>query len=326
MLVASGVVGAAPAMTTINVGVLLGTPLPNSPIVGSDFGFFASQHLKVNPVVLATSAAAETALAANQIQFVSQPPDAVVEANTQGAGLVMASGMSVRFASQLLCQPGSVTPGAYPGVMKQLVGKSIGITVPGPASVTDENISVSLHDADVSLSKVNIVPLGSLPSMQAAFEAKSVDCIVSYPPLDEELQGQSTLLLDWAAGQGPKKLANELSTGFATNQSFAKSNPQAVVGFARAMQKTLQFEANPKNATAIATKVQPFLDPTAPVSLLASVYKELAPTWSFTVSPLQLFNTAGAIKDYTGSRPSLTLKSLFASPVQKYVSPPPKKK
>jgi len=316
-------------MTTINVGVLLGTPLPNSPIVGSDFGFFAKQNLKVNPVVLATSATAGIALAANQIQFVSQPPDAVIEANTQGAGLVMASGMSTRFASQLLCQPGSVQPGPYPAVMQQLEGKSIGITVPGPASVTDENISVSLHDAKVPLSKVNIVPLGSLPSVEAAFEAKAVDCIVSYPPLDEELAGQSTLLLNWAAGQGPKKLADEVSTGFATNQAFAKSNPQAVVGFARAMQETLQFEANPKNALAIATKVQPFLDPTASVSLLASVYKELAPTWSSTVTPLQLVNTAGSIQDYTGTRPTLTLQTLFSPLVLKYLKPPqppPKKK
>jgi NitT/TauT family transport system substrate-binding protein len=238
-----------PFKMNLVAGSLVSLPL----FVARDMGFFEKAGLKAQAATTNLSTSALQLLISGQLDLASADIPSTINANSTGAGLVIVSGGERYAPVALQCRKGvGATPG-YPAGVRSLAGKSIGITAVGAAS--DTFVRIILKSAGVDPSKASLVPLGGVPNFIAAVKAKRVDCVMSFPPIQQELAGDVDTIVDLQKGEGPNFLTNAQYGVMATTKKFASGNPEVIRRFRTALSAADAFVSRPANAEAVATGV-----------------------------------------------------------------------
>jgi len=218
-----------------------------------DLGYFKQEHLAPTFVTVPSGPAQVTALISGSVNFTEQDPNLLTLSYQKGykVSIIAAAGGMVRLAAKLQCSNSSGITGTYPSVMKQLIGKPVGVTAIGSATYT--YLVDTLEKAGVNYSSVDIVATGGGSTAAAAIESGAVDCTVAYEPLPELLAGKVHTIVNWEAGQGPAELAEHFTlfgNGVAT--AYAKAHPKVITEFAAALTKANAYIAKPSHASHLA--------------------------------------------------------------------------
>ncbi len=301
-------------LTTVNFTVYPAATPSQGIFIADAEGFFAKQGIKPHYVSVGTGSSSLQVLAAGQTDFTILDLTAVATSRAAGSNIVFASGQETKFAAELACQSGlSVNDTSYPGNMKALIGKSIGIT--GVGAATDTYTRYSLIAAGVDPSKVKIVPLGGLPQLLAGLQSKAVDCVTAYEPLQTHLPAGTISLLNWAAGDGPSEFKDYLFNGIATTETYAAAHPDIVKKVKAALQEASDYGNNPANAADIAKKTLQFYTGTD-LATLTAVAKGMAGTFGANITQTQVDNAAKVYKAVYGKDFPSTYAQLIAAPVR----------
>jgi NitT/TauT family transport system substrate-binding protein len=289
--------------------------------VAKEFGFFAKEGLDIDFLNVINGTVQTQLIAAGKLNFATSDFNAIANAREAGADVRAVVGSKERIGT-IQCQPTFSATGAYPEVMKSLVGKSVGI--PSLNSGFDYMLRYSLIDAGVDVDSVKIVGIGSIDSLANALRTKAVDCITAFQPAQASLKNESKTIVDWELGGGPAAYKDMAWSVWITPKAFADSNPEAVRAFARAIKSAVEFMADKKNAPAIAAKITQYF-PGIELGVLAQVMEQSAPGWGWRITPAMVANSKTAYdrveaQRKSGKTLSITFENGVAAPVQSFLS------
>ena len=287
--------------------------------VADAMGFFSKRGIKVTYIKAGTGSTIAQVLEAGAADIAGSDPSAIANVRAAGGDVVYVVGMFKFFPAEIACQPTiTVSAPSYPQSMETLVGKTIGITSPG--SATDTYTRYSLIAAGIEPSKVKIVPIGGLPQLVAAFQAKRVDCVVAYQPMQSLLANRTTIL-NWQAGQGPAALKVVLQAGEITTSKFASTHADAVQRFALAIKDAEQLASDPNNASKIAPSTAHFFTGVDQPALTQMI-KGISGTYTYQITPAMVANAATVYSAING-KGYPAYADLIAAPVKDIVSQRP---
>jgi NitT/TauT family transport system substrate-binding protein len=313
--VAAGTAGASSAKTEqaapvkVRFTVFPGAAPSLGVYIADAMGFFQRNGLEVEYANVGTGTSALQVLLSGNTDFIiSDITGAALARKNSGATVVFASGQFRRFMAALQCRPESGVTGSYPAAMRQLEGKRIGIT--GPGSATDTYLRFTMLAAGANPARASIIPVGGVPNLIAAVQAGSIDCLISYQPIQGELGSRVRTIVNFATGQGPPIFARDyLFNGIATSTAFAGRNPVTVRRVAAAMRQASVFGSNTANAATIAQRVARFFPGIEQSQLLAMV-RGTAPTLGHRITRGSIQN---ALRVYNNIRPDDTVSYPNAS-------------
>lgn len=156
----------------------------------------------------------------------SPVPEEVVSG---GAPLEWAAMWQEGITTEFIARPGI-------GSVEDLRGRSIGII--NPSGTIWVLANAALRDAGVDPSEVRQLPLGTLPAVNSAFAAGTVDAIVTTKASAEALKAKVagvTTLVDFS------KDFPWVGSGIAVNSDWADENPDAVVCLLTGLNRALEL-------------------------------------------------------------------------------------
>lgn len=176
----AAVIGALLASTTafaldkIRIGMGALSPTNAAIWVAEERGFFKKQNLDVEAIFIGGGAArAVNALVAGDIQFGSASGGPVINSILKGVEIAMVGALNNKGVHRLIVRPEIDTPDA-------LKGKRIAITAFGTASHTV--LSMLLNHWNLRQEEMNVLQIGSSPTMLISLQKKVVDGAVLTDP------------------------------------------------------------------------------------------------------------------------------------------------
>jgi NitT/TauT family transport system substrate-binding protein len=137
----------------------------------------------------------------------------------------------------------------YPAVMKQFVGRSVGISARG--SAVENEMRALLVGAGLSPDSVTYVAVGSPNTAYPAMLAKQIDAAVMWVPFQTVCEAKSIceVAVDMKRGEGPPNLKalNGAFETFAARREFVKANKETIDKFIVAMGKGIEWMKKPEN-------------------------------------------------------------------------------
>lgn len=221
----------------ITVGYVLASSAYTSLFVAKEAGILEKHGLDATPVFLGTGSLAVSALLAGDVNILRGTPAAVVQAQAQGAPLVIFGAEYDVLTFKLMVRPeirGS----------KDLKGKKLGIARFGDTG--DYATRRALEHLGLDPQRdVTILQAGGQTARLAALQAKSIDGTVVNPPNDlilkevgmQELVDISRLAVPY------------LGNTYAVTRATFKSQPGLVESFARAMMEGIHYVKTHKEET-----------------------------------------------------------------------------
>lgn len=283
--------------------------------IADQMGFFEKNGIEIQYVNASTGTSATQTLVAGATDFTISDLTGAANAIKAGADLKFVSGQFRYFHGALYCQKEISAAGGYPKNMKNLIGKKIGIT--GVGAATDSYTRYSLIRAGVDPKLVTIVPIGGAGSLLAAFQAKSVDCVTAYQPMQLQMKDAS-VLVDWQAGEGPREFGNYSFNAIVTTGAYAKKDLKTVKAVAQSMKDAVKFAGDSKNSAAIAEKVLKFF-PGMTLADLTAVLTSTSGTYSYGISTSNLANAQKVFKAVVGTWPIKNNGDLIVSGVRSII-------
>ncbi|GAA1931026.1 MetQ/NlpA family ABC transporter substrate-binding protein [Microbacterium aoyamense] len=146
----------------------------------------------------------------------------------------------------------------WPDVMEDLVGQSLGTTVPG--ALVDNMAKFLVTDAGLSASDIAVTPAGDGAALVAGLLSGSFDSGLVPSPLFEPLvaSGDFVQVLDLYAGDVPD--FNIPVNTPAVTAAFAEENPDVIAGFQQAIEEANTWAKDPANKEALAEMIATRLD------------------------------------------------------------------
>lgn len=219
-----------------------------------DRGFCAKQGLECQAVVLASGPLGQQAAAAGSVDIIVSSADVMMQAIAKGNDLVMLGALNTNNIYSLAVgthveQPNRAA--GYPGNMKDLVDKKIGVTARG--SATEMYAKTLFAGAGLSSDKVIFVAVGGPATAFAALSAKQVDAVLGFDPIPVLCSntGACNIAVDMRKGDGPP-LVKAMNGGFVVwgaRREFVEKNEATVDGFLRALDESVRWLQDPKNST-----------------------------------------------------------------------------
>lgn len=304
-------------LTQVTVTVFPGT-ISSIPVYIADaMGYFKAHGLAVKYVGVGSSGSAFDTMAAGDTDFIIADLFGTESARNAGSDAVLISGETSHYFGQLVCQPGLNVAASYPQSMQSVVGKTIGIT--SPTSPTENYVKYSLISAGIDPSKVKFVQLNSIQTLTAAFDAKRIDCLSEYQPMQEQIKDAS-VVVNWQAGEGPAAIKEPiLGQGIATTSQFASAHPALIKDFALAMQQSAQFSSNPANADTIAQKTLKWYQGLSEAEL-AGIVKNISGIFDYHVTEQEWANTKQMYTADTGQPYKDSYEDLVPATVRPIIS------
>lgn len=137
----------------------------------------------------------------------------------------------------------------FPESVRDLKGKTIGVVARG--SATEVWMSAVLRDAGLDpAADVTFIAVGGGATALPAFQQKTVDVMIGYPPLLQQLEKQGLdykVVADMVNGD-PDTLDQMLQVGSLVTCKFAEQNPDTVDAYCRAVDKAYAFLRDEDNA------------------------------------------------------------------------------
>ena len=246
---------AAAEIDRVRISTVPGALLALPQYVAEDRGFFTKHDLDVRLVPTTSGPVAIQALLAGDVDVMLNSPDFVLQANDRGRDVKFVAGNTSRSILTLIARTSWPTPnaGSYPEAVADLEGASIGVTARG--SLLENQLRVMLADAGLDAdTDVTIVATGGLDTASAALDTGQVDAWVGFEPgttIAIEQLGIGIPLVDLRKGEGPARLVEYASNGYAASGSYIEAHGRAVRRFVSAIEEAHRWLADPANRTAL---------------------------------------------------------------------------
>lgn len=220
-------------------------------------GFCKNNGITCQPVYLTNGPLTLQAVAAGSVDFIYTSLDLTMEANAKGAGLQVIGVGERNDPYVLVMRSGVAQPhhaDGYPKNMLDLKGRVVGVAARG--SATELFVDALLQGARMKPSDVTFVGVGAPNTAFAAIEAKRVDAVMSWAPIEElcRVTKKCDIQVNLRDGRlGPANI-RALDGGFGVWQArreYIRGHSAQVKAFSRALVEATQWVKDPKNHAAV---------------------------------------------------------------------------
>jgi NitT/TauT family transport system substrate-binding protein len=218
--------------------------------VADEGGFCKAEGIECPATPIASGPLAMQALAAGSLEVMFTSTDILMLGASRGNDIILISGhtpdniyeLSMRKDIGLEAKP-------YPEVMKQFVGKTVGISARG--SAVENQMRALLVGAGLDPDSVTYVAVGSPNTAYPAMLSKQIQSAVMWEPFRAlcELKKICDIAVDMRKGEGPEILKS-LNGGFETfaaRREFVNKNKPAIDAFIRAVSNGIAWMKTPEN-------------------------------------------------------------------------------
>ncbi len=239
-------------MSVVRVQEWTGDIINLVPWVAAAKGIFKNHCLDVQMIPLVGGPASLTALVNRSIEYANGAMDSPMRARIRGVDVRMTANMYKENWSVLVARKGLELPHlaeGYPGMMKDFVGKRIGVTQ--LAATTEAYMRSAFVGAKLSPDSATYVAVGGAATAIPALRGHTVDAAMMFgtgPELAEAL-GAGKIVLDFRKGVGPKPLRalRGATLSWAAYGPYIDENPEAVAEFTEANNEAIAWIQDPKN-------------------------------------------------------------------------------
>ncbi len=240
------------ARQLVRIQVYPGTILNLPQWVMVERGFCTAHNLQCETVAIPSGPVGLQALAAGSIEVTYASTDVTMQSAARGNDVVVFAGHSPNNIYELSVRADLPLPhreAGYPAMMKDLVGKRLGVTARGAA--TEIQVRALMIGAQLDPDSVTYVAVGSPATSYPAMLANQIDAAVMFQPFRTLCETQKTcsVALDFAKGEGPPEL-KALNGGFetfATRRDFVQRYPAATDNFILALREAIAWMQKPEN-------------------------------------------------------------------------------
>lgn len=221
---------------------------------GIEAGVFEKNCLKATLVPIPSAPAAYAASVQGGIDFVATAPETLLVPYSQGMNVKFVAGMNDTIHYALIVRPDLELPSesqGYPAVMKDLIGKRIGVNALG--STTNALARVNFTAAGLNPDDANWVAYGAPTAGIAALQNGTVDAIQLWSDgmdvaaaltggkILGDLRDPNTQTLPVVSGMRGASLE------WAAQTSFIEANPDVVARFVKANSEAIAWLKDPAN-------------------------------------------------------------------------------
>jgi ABC-type nitrate/sulfonate/bicarbonate transport system substrate-binding protein len=239
--------------TTVRIQEWTGDIINIVPWVAASRGMFQKNCITPNFVPLVAGPGAITALVNGTLDYSNQAPDGVMRARSKGVDVRLVGNMYAGHWNALVARKGLTLPSraqGYPAIMKDLVGKKIGVTVLG--GTTEAFIRSAFEVAGLDSFSAHYVGVGGVTTAVPALAQASVDATMMFgtgPELAEAL-GVGEVVLDYRTrGVGPNIVQAMwgATLSWVAYGPYIDKNPEVVAAFVNASNEAIAWIADAKN-------------------------------------------------------------------------------
>lgn len=217
-----------------------------------DKGICAKHGLKCEAVMLASGPLAQQAAAAGSVDLIDSSADVMMQAVAKGNDLMILGTMITNSVYSLVIGADVAQPNrasGYPGNMKDLVDKKIGVSARG--SATEMIAKALLTAAGQPADKATYIAVGSPATAYAALSAKQVDAILSWDPVPAlcATTGSCNIMVDMRKGEGPPEIAAMNGGGvvWQARREYVEKNGPTIDAFLKAFSEAVQWLRDERN-------------------------------------------------------------------------------
>lgn len=280
----------AQALTPLRVQHYQGLLINQSSYVALYGGFFKKHGLDVTLVPLPSGPAVEAALHAGSIDIGTQDLDqTMINTHLDNLNFKTICGAEGSYY-QVVVSPGFkdklTGPLTYPAIMKNFVGKRLGVTALG--ADTNYYWNALFEGAGLSPDAGTYVGIGVGQTNLSAVQHNQVDATMGFEPLTTiEAQSGGKVAINIAKGEGPPltRDINPQLTYFATG-TWLQAHPDTASAFNAAIQEAVKFQQNPKNFPQVLDYVKQALGPLGDAKGFDKMVKDnIVPSSSTAITP-----------------------------------------
>lgn len=222
-----------------------------------DGGFCERVKLQCQGVAIPSGPVGLQALAAGSIEVSYASTEVTMQSAARGNDVQLIIGHSPNNIYELTVRSDVPLPNkaaGYPAVMKDIVGKKVGVTARG--SGVELQVRALLIGAGLDPESVTYVAVGSPATSYPQFVAKQIDAALMFQPFRTLCEYQKTCVVavDMDKGEGPAEVKS-LNGGFETyaaRRDFIKKNPGAVKAFNYALTEAIAWMQKAENFDKVA--------------------------------------------------------------------------
>jgi NitT/TauT family transport system substrate-binding protein len=242
--------GGAQAQPALRTQVYPGSIVSLPVWVADDGGFCKAEGIECPAVPSASGPLGLQAVAAGSLEVMFTSTDIIMQSASRGNDVVLITGHSPDNIYELSIRKDiGVKDRSYPAVMKEFVGKTVGISARGAA--VENQMRALLIGAGLSPESVTYVAVGSPNTAYPAFLSKQIQAAVMWEPFRTVCQSKDVcdIAVDMRKGEGPAELKalNGAFETFAARRGFVKANKKAVDAFIRAIGNSIAWMQKPEN-------------------------------------------------------------------------------
>jgi ABC-type nitrate/sulfonate/bicarbonate transport system substrate-binding protein len=251
------------ALTPLRVHHYQGLFINQNTYVAYYTGIFKKHGLDVTLVPLPSGPAVEAAVHAGSVDIGSQDLDqTIINTHLQNLNFTTICGAEGSYY-QVVTRPGFKFEGpmTYPEVMKNFVGKKLGVTALG--ADTFYFWEALFQAAGLSPDSGTYIGTGVGQQSLSAVQHGVVDATMGFEPLTTaEAQSGSTIVLNLAKGDGPPETRNvSPQLIYFVDKSYLASHTDAVTKFNDAILEAVKFQNDPKNFDAVVGAMKQAMGP-----------------------------------------------------------------
>ena len=236
----------------IRVSVFAVTTVNLMDWVAKDKGFFDKYGLDVKLIQFRSGPAELAAALGGELDIFNTAPGLTVPAGLRGAcNKYVTPGQYFFF--NVIAQKGLSLPNRdapFPKPLVDLKGKKIGIIARG--SSTEAIMSGLLRLAGLNPDKdVTMVGVGGIATSVAAFKAKRIDALLTFPPIEQLLDGNYSMVAHLTKMRD-SPVADNIGGTNAVTCKFLQEHRDRVINYCKAIWDAYEFMNNPKNENEVA--------------------------------------------------------------------------
>jgi NitT/TauT family transport system substrate-binding protein len=238
--------------------------------------------------MLPSAPAGVQALLAGDLEVAYAPPEVAVQAVVRGADLKTFGNGAALPPLFLVVGQHVDTPNAgkgYPGLMRDLRGKRVGVTARG--SGAEFQLMELLAGAGMVAGDVTIVAAGAPNTSFPALTSKQIDALMAFEPIGGYCEVLKTcrIVLDLRKGEGPPQLqkVRGAAVPFWVLGEYAQKNPHVIEALRRAHQEAEAFVQSPGNFPELLrmTQARSALDHPQGDAILTVALRDSVPSFRF---------------------------------------------
>ncbi len=284
------------------VGYYPGALISLPALVANDQKFFEQNGLAVELVQIATGPAMTAAVSSGSVTFVNNSYDNLLVAVEKGLPVRAVAGSTVKVPFALISRKGLALPHAaegYPGVIKDLVGKTWGVLALGVSVHFMEQ--ALLTDAGYKVDDATFLAVGLPATARPALQRGTVDVYLSVEPLPSIVaaKGEGSVIVDLAQNQGPKVFQDLDYNGWWASTATLKDKPEIAQRFAKSLEDAYCWYSKPENLDRVVAIMQQHAAvPDLSADEYKAMVKRLLPTFGVKIASRSIDTWARLLMDH----------------------------